>query len=100
MSESDSTNATRGLAERYRVLLDIGRKLARTLSPEELYRAIYAETSRVLETTGFYVALYDRDADEYYCLRCSFTGDEQEVLRLNAQFRAKYRDRTKRITDF
>ncbi len=44
--------------------------------------------------------LYDRDAKEYYCLRCSFVGDEQEVLRLNAQFRAKYRDRTRRITDF
>ena len=44
--------------------------------------------------------LYDRDKSEYYCLRCSFTGDEQEILRLNAQFRAKYRDRTKRITDF
>ena len=44
--------------------------------------------------------LYDRDMDEYYCLRCSFTGDEQEVLRLNAQFREKYRDRAKRMTDF
>ena len=44
--------------------------------------------------------LYDWDANEYYCLRCSFVGDEQEVLRLNAQFRAKYRDRMKRITDF
>jgi hypothetical protein len=44
--------------------------------------------------------LYDRDTDEYYCLRCSFTGNEQEVLRLNAQFRDKYRDRMKRITDF
>jgi hypothetical protein len=44
--------------------------------------------------------LYDQDADEYYCLRCSFTGNEQEVLRLNAQFRSKYHDRTKRITDF
>jgi hypothetical protein len=44
--------------------------------------------------------LYDRDKDEYYCLRCSFTGNEQEVLRLNAQFRAKYRDRMRRITDF
>jgi len=44
--------------------------------------------------------LYDRDADEYYCLRCSFVGNEQEVLRLNAQFRAKYLDRTRRITDF
>jgi hypothetical protein len=44
--------------------------------------------------------LYDRDADEYYCLRCSFAGNEQEVLRLNAQFRAKYWGRTRRITDF
>ncbi len=44
--------------------------------------------------------LYDRDRDEYYCLRCSFTGNEQEVLRINAQFREKYRDREKRITDF
>jgi hypothetical protein len=44
--------------------------------------------------------LYDRSADEYYCLRCSFTGNEQEVLRLNAQFREKYLDREKRISDF
>lgn len=44
--------------------------------------------------------LYDRDADEYYCLRCSFVGKEQEVQRLNAQFREKYLSRTVRITDF
>jgi hypothetical protein len=44
--------------------------------------------------------LYDRDKGEYYCLRCSFTGSEQEVLRLNAQFRDKYRGRMKRINDF
>jgi hypothetical protein len=44
--------------------------------------------------------LYDREKDEYYCLRCSFTGNEQEVLRLNAQFREKYRSRALRITDF
>ncbi len=44
--------------------------------------------------------LYDRDRDEYYCLRCSFTGDEQEVLRLNAQFREKYQNRMKRTTEF
>jgi len=41
--------------------------------------------------------LYDRDRDEYYCLRCSFAGGEAEVLRLNAEFRAKYADRTRRI---
>jgi hypothetical protein len=44
--------------------------------------------------------LYDRGQDEYYCLRCSFTGGEDEVLRLNAQFREKYRDRAKRIVEF
>jgi hypothetical protein len=44
--------------------------------------------------------LYDRDKREYYCLRCSFVGDESEVLRLNSQFREKYADRAKRITDF
>ena len=44
--------------------------------------------------------LYDRDADEYYCLRCSFNGNEKEVLRLNAQFRDKYRARMERITNF
>jgi predicted RNA-binding Zn-ribbon protein involved in translation (DUF1610 family) len=44
--------------------------------------------------------LYDEDRDEYYCLRCSFTGNEDEVKRLNQQFREKYRDRLTRITDF
>jgi hypothetical protein len=44
--------------------------------------------------------LYDKDTGEYYCLRCSFTGDEDEVKRLNAQFREKYLDRLNRITDF
>jgi hypothetical protein len=43
--------------------------------------------------------LYDKDRDEYYCLRCSFTGDEQEILRLDEVFREKYRDRARRITD-
>jgi predicted RNA-binding Zn-ribbon protein involved in translation (DUF1610 family) len=44
--------------------------------------------------------LFDREANEYYCLRCSFSGSEPEILRLNAQFREKYADRAKRITDF
>ena len=45
-------------------------------------------------------SLYDRDKNEYYCLRCSFTGNEKEVLRPNAQFRDKYRNWAKRITEF
>lgn len=44
--------------------------------------------------------LYDTELEEYYCLRCSFTGDETEIKKLNAEFREKYRDRTRRITDF
>jgi len=44
--------------------------------------------------------LYDKDKDEYYCLRCSFVGNEKEVLRLNEQFREKYFDRMTRITEF
>jgi DNA-directed RNA polymerase subunit RPC12/RpoP len=42
--------------------------------------------------------LFDAAKNEYYCLRCSFHGDEAEVQRLNAQFRAKYADRARRIT--
>jgi hypothetical protein len=44
--------------------------------------------------------LYDQVKQEYYCLGCSFFGYEQEVIRLNAQFREKYHDRIKRITGF
>lgn len=49
--------------ERFDVLLDIGRILTATLEPDELYRAIYEQASRVLETTGFYISLYDEDSD-------------------------------------
>jgi hypothetical protein len=44
--------------------------------------------------------LFDTAKGEYYCLRCSFHGDESEVRRLNAEFRAKYADRARRITAF
>ncbi len=44
--------------------------------------------------------LYDQEADEYYCIRCSFTGNEKEIIRLNDQFRQKYHDRLTRIVKF
>ena len=44
--------------------------------------------------------LYDKEKEEYYCIRCSFVGNEAEVKRINQQFREKYVDRIKRITDF
>jgi len=93
MAPADQRTAGTGLAERYRVLLDVGHKLARALGPEELYRSIYKETSRVLEATGFYVALYDRDEDRatvvFYAdkgeernVEISYRGSESDVLRL------------------
>jgi diguanylate cyclase (GGDEF)-like protein len=50
--------------KRYGVLLDIGRILTGTLEPGDLYRTIYEQASRVLETTGFYISLYDAERDE------------------------------------
>ncbi len=93
MSQSEPITASAGLAERYRVLLDIGRELARTLSPEELYRSLYKETTRVLEATGFYVSLYDRESDlatvVFYADRgvertveITYRGSESDVLRM------------------
>ncbi len=92
MSEATSGTGGTSVGERYKVLLDISRTLARTLSPAELYRSIYRETARVLEAAGFYVALYDREKDlatvVFYADRgteqnveVTFRGSESEVLR-------------------
>src|SRR5690606_9673785 len=54
---------TPGIHERYAVLLDIARRLAATRRPKDLYLAIYEQSSRVLETTGFFVSLYDEETD-------------------------------------
>ncbi len=43
---------------------------------------------------------YDRDKDEYYCLRCQFTGNEQEVLAGNELVRIRYKAMNKRYKKF
>ncbi len=43
---------------------------------------------------------YDGEKKEYYCLRCSFTGKEEDVLRLNEVARYRYRAMTQRVVDF
>ena len=81
-----------GLAERYRVLLDIGHTLTGTLSPEELYRTIYRETARVLEAGGFYISLFDAARDlatiVFYADRgierrveITYRGSDSDVIR-------------------
>lgn len=52
-----------GLAERYRVLLEIGHTLTGTLSRRELYRTVHAEVAGVLPADGFYIALLDEDGE-------------------------------------
>ena len=43
---------------------------------------------------------FDGEKKEYYCLRCSFTGSEEDVLRLNEMARYRYRFMKKRVVDF
>lgn len=70
--------------ERYGVILDIGRILASTLEPEQLYRTIYEQASRVLETTGFYISLYDAEQDEATVV---FYADRGEIARPGITYR-------------
>jgi len=43
---------------------------------------------------------YDKEKEEYYCIRCAFTGTEQEVLQLNEMARFRYKNILDRITKF
>ena len=43
---------------------------------------------------------YDEGKREYYCLRCSFSGNEEKVLQLNEMARFRYRAMTMRVADF
>ena len=43
---------------------------------------------------------YDKDKGEYYCLRCPFTGTEEEVKKLNQQARFRYKCIAQRIKTF
>lgn len=70
--------------ERYDVLLDIGRILTGTLAPEALYRTIYEQASRVLETTGFYISLYDEAEDQATVV---FFADRGQVERPGVTYR-------------
>lgn len=90
-AQADRTHSA-SLAERYRVLLDVGRTLTGTLGLEDLYRAIYRETRRVLEADGFYISLYDpkrnlativffADRGEEERVEVTYPGSESAVIR-------------------
>jgi diguanylate cyclase (GGDEF)-like protein len=91
MPEPERSSGRFTIGDRYRVLLDVGRRLAATLSTDELYAAIYHETSRVIESAGFYVSLYDQardlativffaEAGEVRRVTITYKGSDSEVL--------------------
>lgn len=43
---------------------------------------------------------YDKSKKEYYCIRCPYTGTEEEVMRLNDMARFRYKSMLKRIRTF
>lgn len=91
MPPSDADNGRPSDADRYRVLLEASRKLGATLSPDELYEAIYRETAAALEAAGFYLALHDQSRDQarvvYFAdqgmgrhVDISYRGSDSEVI--------------------
>jgi diguanylate cyclase (GGDEF)-like protein len=84
MPGTKKTKERPGDAERYRILLEIGHKLAATLSQHELYETIYRETSRAVEASGFYVSLHDQSRD---LARVVYYVDKGEVQRADVTYR-------------
>jgi len=89
---SPELTATATLAERYRVLLELGSAFLGNSSSYELYQAIFAETAKVVELTGFLLSLYDDQTDVATVVFCvddgresaselTYRGSESEVLR-------------------
>lgn len=46
------------------ILNQIGRTLSSTLNIDDLFKKIYEETSRLMDTTNFFIALYDQEKNE------------------------------------
>ena len=42
---------------------------------------------------------YDKDKGEYYCIRCQYTGTEEDVLEKNQIARIRYRAMGRRFTE-
>lgn len=79
-----SSNNLVDIRERYWALLDISRTVTATLEPAELYRTIYEQASRVIDTTGFYIALYEASTDTATIV---FYADRGEVERTALSYR-------------
>ena len=92
---SPEPTTTAPLAERYRAVLGLGRILLGSSTSQELYQAIYVETAKVVELTGFLLSLYDSQSDvatvvfsvddgEESKAGLMYRGSDSEVLRTGA----------------
>lgn len=43
---------------------------------------------------------FDEEKKEYYCIRCQYTGTEEDVKEKNQMARFRYRQMLNRITEF
>ena len=43
---------------------------------------------------------YEEEKKEYYCIRCQYTGTEEDVKEKNQMAKFRYRDIRKRIQEF
>ena len=43
---------------------------------------------------------FDKDKNEFYCLRCNYRGTEEDVLEKNQMARFRYKHILTRITEF
>lgn len=86
------TNGTESASDARATLLEISRTLHEIREPDDLYRAIYEEAAKLLDTSGFYVALYDQSRDlatvVFYADRgveqptsVRYRGSDSEVIR-------------------
>lgn len=44
------------------------------------------------------VVLHKKEDQTYYCVKCSFTGNEEDIREMYGDLKKKYRLMTKRIT--
>lgn len=42
---------------------------------------------------------YDKEKKEYYCIRCQYTGTEEDVLAKNQLARFRYKDMMRRFSE-
>lgn len=79
MAAAETNQAPRPHADRYRELLEASRRLAATLSSDELYEAIYNETASALEASGFYLSLHDQSRDTARIVLFADQGEMEHV---------------------